>query len=209
MLAARFLANAAAMRAMTRFLNGLLAKAWFKWREMTQHMLYTKDMVSVYLNRIRMGDLQRAWNKWRDVFLNDPERLAALAMMAKALSRWLNRQLTGAYNRWREWYAEILEQRRILEHAMNMWMKGQLRNAWNSWMYFTRLENYNKGAFIPVIDRSRPTAADIAGPAPIHPSELKRMKEEKEREKAEREAAGESADQEELCKKKEKSGILS
>ena len=73
-------------------------------------LIQVKNFLATFKHR----SLRRAWNKWRDVpprrlplaplispswevFLNDPERLARMALMNKAFARWMQQSLSKAW----------------------------------------------------------------------------------------------------------------
>jgi hypothetical protein len=53
--------------------------------------------------------------------------------MRSGVSRFLKRQLSMAWERWQFWYEALMEQRRLLAHAVAKMQKRQLSMAWNTW----------------------------------------------------------------------------
>lgn len=82
-----------------------------------------------------------AWENWRTLHIvktTKPEPLPAPAFdesgaLNKCMSYWMNRQLAAAWVRYREFYAEVLQQREALMGAMLKWLKKALTMGWNSW----------------------------------------------------------------------------
>merc|ERR1712072_849939 len=48
--------------------------------------------------------------------------------------RMIQRALGLAYNRWIEWYDDLMEQKRVMAKAMAKWVKQKLSAAWNTWV---------------------------------------------------------------------------
>ena len=45
----------------------------------------------------------------------------------------MNRQLSMAWEKWQEWYAEIKDQQRLMGGALTRFMQRQLSMAWEKW----------------------------------------------------------------------------
>ena len=59
--------------------------------------------------------------------------MAQRNMLSGALNRMRNYQLSRAWERWQEWYEDVMHQKFILQGAVNRMKNFQLSRAWEQW----------------------------------------------------------------------------
>ena len=74
---------------------------------------------------------------WRSlVAWYEAQKQRQAKILAGALNRMKNRKLSMAWERWQEWYADVMEQIRLMKGAMGRFMKRQLSMAWERWQFW-------------------------------------------------------------------------